>query len=81
MKKMKSGDTFAYRRGSGLERQEGGSHDHDTSVEKIMTIQKRGQQKEIQKPVCVLDYTKHLGGVDRTDNYCATCAFICKSLK
>jgi hypothetical protein len=50
-------------------------------MEKIVTIQKGGQQKEIQTPVCVLDYTKHMGGVDRSDQYCATYAFIQKSLK
>jgi hypothetical protein len=31
--------------------------------------------------VCVLDYTNHMGGVDRSDHYCATYAFIRKSLK
>jgi hypothetical protein len=50
-------------------------------MEKIVTIQKGGQQKEIQKPMCVPDYTKHMGGVDQSDHYCATYAFIHKSLK
>jgi hypothetical protein len=54
---------------------------HDVSLEKMLTIQKVGQQKEIKKPVCVLDYTKHMGGVDRSDHYCATYAFIWKYLK
>jgi hypothetical protein len=38
-------------------------------MEKVVTIQKGGQQKEIEKPVCVLDCTKHMGGVDRSDHY------------
>ncbi|XP_023724806.1 piggyBac transposable element-derived protein 4 isoform X2 [Cryptotermes secundus] len=88
MKKMKSGDTCSYRSRNVLLM---GWKDkrvvlmmstyHDTSMEKIVTIQKGGQQKEIQKPVCVLDYAKHVGGINRSDHYCATYAFIRKSLK
>jgi hypothetical protein len=80
MKKMKSGDTFTYRSGNVLLM---GWKDkrvvlmistyHDTSMEKTVTIQKGGRQKEIEKPMCVLDYSKHMGGVDRSDHYCATC--------
>jgi hypothetical protein len=38
------------------------STDHDTSMEKPVTIQKGGQQRDIQKPMCVLDYTNHMAG-------------------
>jgi hypothetical protein len=48
---------------------------------KVSTIKKGGQQKGIMKPVCVLDYTKNMGGDDQNDHYCATYAFVRKSLK
>lgn len=54
---------------------------HDTSMGKIVTIQKGWQEKEIQKPVCILDYTKHVVGVDHSDHYCAAYVFIRKSPK
>jgi hypothetical protein len=55
---------------------------HDTSMEKIVTIQKGVNRKKLKKkPVCVLDYTNHMGGVDHSDHYCTTYAFIQKSLK
>jgi hypothetical protein len=88
MKKIKSDDTCAYRSGNVLIK---GSKDkravfmmstyRDTSKEKMVIIQKGEQQKEIQKPVCVLDYTKHTGGVDCSGHYCETYAFIRKCLK
>jgi hypothetical protein len=88
LKKMKSGDVVAYRSDSVMVM---GWKDkrpvimvstyHDTSMKKVSTIQKGGQQKDIMKPVCVLDYTKNMGGVDRNDHYCATYAFVRKSLK
>jgi hypothetical protein len=53
---------------------------HDTSM-KVSTIKKGGQQKGIMKLVCVLDYTKNMGGVDRNYHYCATYSFVWKSLK
>jgi hypothetical protein len=53
---------------------------HDTSVEENGDHSERGN-KEIQKPVCVLDYTKNMGCVDHSDHYCATYTFIWKSLK
>jgi hypothetical protein len=49
---------------------------HDTTMEKVVTVQKGGQQKEILKLVCVLDYRKYIGGVDRSDQYCVTYSFI-----
>jgi hypothetical protein len=88
MNKMKSGDIFAYRSGNVLLMGWKNkrvvlmlSTNNDTSMENKVTIQKGGQQKEIQKPVCVLDYTKHMDGVERSDQYCATYAFIRKFLK
>jgi hypothetical protein len=51
---------------------------HDISVEKVVTVQKGGQWKEIQKPAFVLDYTKYMGGIDRSDHYCAMYSFIRK---
>jgi hypothetical protein len=79
MKKMKSGVTFACRSVNVLLVDWKDkrvvlmmSAYHDTSVEKIVTIQKGGPQKEIKKPVCILDYTKHMGGVDCSNHYCAT---------
>lgn len=88
LKKLKSGEISAYRNGNVLVM---GWRDkrvvimistyHDTAMQAVQTIQKGNVQKEIKKPVCVLDYTKHMGGVDRSDHYCATYAFIRKSLK
>ena len=54
---------------------------HDIQMEKVGTIEKGGQEVEINKPVCVLDCTKNMGGVDRGDHFCATYSFIRKSLK
>jgi hypothetical protein len=87
LKKMKFGDISGYRNGNILVM---GWKDKTvvplyprimTSMEKVVTVQKGGQQKEILKPVCVLDYTKYMGGVDHSDHYCATYSFICKFLK
>lgn len=89
LKKLKkSGDTCAFRNGNVLVM---GWKDkrvvlmvstlHNTEMEKKITIQKGGQRREVEKPACVLDYTKNMGGVDRNDHYCATYAFIRKSLK
>ena len=88
LKKMKPGQTCAYRKGSTLVM---GWKDkrvvimvstfHDTGMEKVKTIEKGNLHKEIMKPVCVLDYTKHMGATDRSDQYCATYSFIRKSLK
>jgi hypothetical protein len=61
----------------GLERQEVVfmmSEYHDTSMDKMVTSQEEGQQKEIQKPMCVLDYTKQMGDVDCSNHCCATYA-------
>jgi hypothetical protein len=60
LKKMKCGDISGYRNGNIFVM---GWKDkrvvlmistyHDTSMEKVVTVQKGGQQNEIQKPVCV----------------------------
>jgi hypothetical protein len=88
LKKMKCGDISGYRNGNILVM---GWKDkrvvlmistyHDTSMEKVVTVQKGGQQKEILKLVSLLDYTKYMGGVYHSDSYCAMYSFIRKSLK
>jgi hypothetical protein len=60
LNKMKCGDTSGYRNGNNLVM---GWKDkrvvlmvstyHDTSMEKVVSVQKEGQQKEILKPMCV----------------------------
>ena len=54
---------------------------HDTEMRNKVTVDKGGKQREVRKPACVLDYTKYMGCVDRSDHYCTTYAFIRKSLK
>ena len=82
-KKEESGDTCAFRNGNVLIM---GWKDK-RAVLMISTLHntemqmKGGQQREVEKPACVLDYTKNMGGVDRSDHYCATYVFIRKSLK
>jgi hypothetical protein len=87
MKKMKSGNTCVYRIEnvpimSWKEKRVviTMSTHHNTPMEKMATIQKGGKQREIQKLMCVLDYTKHTGGVHHSDHYFTTHAFIRKSL-
>jgi hypothetical protein len=82
LKKMKCGDISGYGNGNILLM---GWKDkrvvlmtsmyHDTSMEKVVTVQKVGQQKEILKPVCVLDYMKYMGGVDHSDHYFGAYSF------
>jgi hypothetical protein len=50
---------------------------HGVSMEKVVIIEKGGQQKEIEKSVCVLDCTKYMD----SDHYCAPYSFIFESLK
>jgi hypothetical protein len=71
MEKMRSVDICAYRSGNVLimgwkdNRVVLMSAYHDTSMEKMVSIPKGGQKKGIQKPMYVLDYAKHMGGVDQ----------------
>jgi Transposase IS4 len=41
----------------------------------------RGEQEDFMKPVAIIDYTQHMGAVDRADHYCASYGFTRKSLK
>jgi hypothetical protein len=77
IRKMKNGDTYAQRSGNVLLM---GWKDmrvllkmctyHNTSTEKMMTIQKVGQQKS----QCV--HTENVGDADCSDHFCTTYAFI-----
>jgi hypothetical protein len=49
-------------------------------MEEVAAVEKRGAKEIIQKQMCALDHTKHMGGVDCSDHYCTTRAFILKSL-
>ena len=39
------------------------------------------REEEVVKPTAIVEYTKHMGAVDRFDHYCSSYAFTRKSLK
>jgi hypothetical protein len=85
MKKMKGGDTCLQKRSvlqmGWKDKRVVFMSTYDDINGKNSDHSERGQEKEIQKPVCVLNCTKRMGGVDHSDHYCAVYAFICKSPK
>ena len=42
---------------------------------------RKGEVEEFPKPTAIVEYTKHMGAVDRFDHYCSSYAFTRKSLK
>ena len=41
----------------------------------------KGKEEEIKKPCVIIDYTSQMGGVDRSDHYCASYSFTRKTLR
>ena len=48
---------------------------HDTEMRNKVTVHKGGKQ-EVSKLASVLDNTKYMDSVDRSDHYCTMYAFI-----
>ena len=53
----------------------------DNSDVKTISRVIRGQQEDVQKPLVICDYIKHMGAVDRSDHYCTSYLFTRKTLK
>lgn len=51
---------------------------HDTSM---LPVQRRGEEEPVDKPVCVIDYNKYMGGVDHSDQLMSYYPFKRKALK
>lgn len=54
---------------------------HNTETETVTQILKGGKRKKIQKPKVIVDYVKHMGGVDTLDHYCGSYSFARRSTK
>lgn len=54
---------------------------HNPSTDLVTRKVAKGEVEEFQKPRAIIDYTQHMGAVDRADHYCASYSFTRKSLK
>lgn len=54
---------------------------HNADTEAVTRKVSRGVEEVFQKPKAIIDYTRHMGAVDRADHYCASYGFTRKSLK
>ena len=54
---------------------------HNADVKTISQVIREGQQKDVEKPLVICDYTEHMGAVDRSDHYYASYSFTRKILK
>ena len=54
---------------------------YDSSTQQVQRKNRKHEIEEIAKPIAIIEYTKHMGAVDRFDHYCRSYAFTRKSLK
>ncbi|XP_058792504.1 piggyBac transposable element-derived protein 4-like [Phymastichus coffea] len=54
---------------------------NNAGMTRVKRILRGGVEVTVKKPNVIIDYTKHMGGVDRADQYASTYCFLRKSLK
>lgn len=83
--KLKRGEVISFRKGRILCLKWRDKRDvlmistiHDDS---LVPVQRRGESVPVQKPMCVVDYNNHMGGVDQSDQLISYYPFQRKTMK
>ena len=56
-------------------------HDDKMISKKWRSRFRKHNEEDVNKPLCIEEYNKHIGGVDRSDQLLSYCGFVDKTLK